>query len=38
MKLKRFICKIFGHKWKRPMKSTEGEEWYVCEVFKTGIS
>ena len=28
---KRLICRIFGHKWKRPIKSTEGQEWYVCD-------
>ena len=31
MKIRGLICRIFDHKWKQPFKSTEGQEWYVCD-------
>lgn len=31
MKVGRFICKIFGHKWKKPLKNEEGQKWYLCD-------
>lgn len=31
MKFRRLVCRIFGHKWKKPTKSTEGQEWYLCD-------